>query len=151
MIDVEELAAFIRARNAEARVSAREDAKPRTVVVGNAVGMALLGINVVQTSGTGVALTVNRDPAPAFAWCDAVDALVDDIQAETHEVVDGDCWYTCAAATEERDGGETCREGLPAVCDCGRDRRVERRLRRVAAFRRFRTVHPKWREEWAVD
>ena len=40
-----------------------------------------------------------------------------------HHVCDEDCWYTCAAATDERDGGHTCddaRSGKP--CDCGADK-----------------------------
>lgn len=59
--------------------------------------------------------------------------LLADLQAERHLVVDGDCWYTCAAATEEHDGGESCRdlpEGSP--CDCGRDKRVGRRVAMLA-------------------
>lgn len=64
-----------------------------------------------------------------LADLDAKLALIDDLLAERHEVVDGDCWYTCAAATEERDGGETCDDGRRGgPCDCGRDARVNRRL-----------------------
>lgn len=55
--------------------------------------------------------------------------LLADLLAERHLVVDGDCWYTCAAATEERDGQETCDDGRRGGdCDCGRDDRVERRV-----------------------
>ncbi|GAA1888136.1 hypothetical protein GCM10009837_07480 [Streptomyces durmitorensis] len=77
-------------------------------------------------------LAVATEPAPdphVIADLDAKLALIDDLLAERHEVVDGDCWYTCAAATEEHDGGETCdddRRGRP--CDCGRDARVGRLL-----------------------
>lgn len=77
---------------------------------------------------------------PDFYWgpdriraeCESKRALITDFLAETHEVVE-DCWYTCAAATEEHDDGQTCddkRRGGP--CDCGRDARVNRRLRALA-------------------
>jgi hypothetical protein len=84
-------------------------------------------------------------PPNVLADLDAKLALLDDLLAERHDVVE-DCWYTCAAATEEQDGGETCneaRQGGP--CDCGRDSRVNRRLRILA--RPF-TGHPDYREEW---
>lgn len=59
--------------------------------------------------------------------------LLADLLAEKHMVNDGDCWYTCPAATQERDGGETCNDGLEGEpCDCGRDERVERRIRIIA-------------------
>ena len=72
--------------------------------------------------------TAGLPPAVAALVLREVDArrkLVDLLLAEKHHVEDGDCWYTCAAATEEHDGGETCddtRLGKP--CDCGRDARV---------------------------
>jgi hypothetical protein len=59
-------------------------------------------------------------------------ALLDRVLSEKH-LVATDCWHTCAAATTERDGGETCdedREGKP--CDCGRDARVDWWLRVLA-------------------
>lgn len=74
-----------------------------------------------------------HDPAAVLRRIKAERELLDDLLAERHEVVEGDCWYTCAAATEEHDGGETCddtRRGKP--CDCGRDARVERRIRLIA-------------------
>lgn len=66
--------------------------------------------------------------------------LLADLLAERHLVNEGDCWYTCAAATQERDGGETCdddRSGKP--CDCGRDTRLESRLRLLATPYQSRT------------
>lgn len=62
------------------------------------------------------------------AECEAKRALIKSFDDERHAVVE-DCWYTCAAATEEREGEDTCddtRQGGP--CDCGRDRRVAERL-----------------------
>jgi hypothetical protein len=69
-----------------------------------------------------------NDPADVIADCDAKLAIIDDLLAERHEVIE-DPWYTCAAATEEHDGGRCCdqnRRGKP--CDCGRDARLNRRL-----------------------
>lgn len=86
-----------------------------------------------------------HDPARVLRAIEAKRALLDDLLAERHEVV-GDSWYTCAAATEERDGGQTCdddRRGGP--CDCGRDGRVLRRLRLLAAEFADR---PGCRDEW---
>lgn len=74
-----------------------------------------------------------HDPVSVLRRVNADRALLADLLAERHEVVDGDCWYTCVAATEERDGGENCdddRRGGP--CDCGRDARVGRRVRLLA-------------------
>ncbi|MGW4042985.1 DUF6221 family protein [Streptomyces sp. NPDC004721] len=68
------------------------------------------------------------DPERALREIEAKRQLVDDFLSEKHDVVE-DCWYTCAAASEERDGGETCDDGRRGgPCDCGRDARVERRL-----------------------
>jgi hypothetical protein len=71
--------------------------------------------------------------------------IVEDLTAERHEVVE-DCWYTCAGATEEHDGGECCDENRRGTgCDCGRDTRVNRRLGILASIW---SDHPDWREEW---
>ena len=74
-----------------------------------------------------------HDPAAVLRRIAAERTLIADLLAERHLVVDGDCWYTCRAATEERDGGENCNDderGKP--CDCGRDARVNRRIRLIA-------------------
>lgn len=76
---------------------------------------------------------VRNGPAAVLRRIAADRKLLDDLLAERHHVNEGDCWYTCAAATEEADGGETCddkRRGKP--CDCGRDMRVARRVRLLA-------------------
>ncbi|MFF5642963.1 DUF6221 family protein [[Kitasatospora] papulosa] len=89
-----------------------------------------------------------NDPVHVITDIDAKLALLDDLLAERHNVIE-DCWYTCAAATEERDGGESCdedRQGGP--CDCGRDARVNRRLRLLA--RPF-AGHPEFQDTWASD
>jgi hypothetical protein len=90
--------------------------------------------------------TPYRDATYGLADIAAKLAIIDDLLAERHHVNDGDCWYTCPAATEERDGGETCddsRHGYP--CDCGRDAGIERRLRLLALpF----VGHPEYKEGW---
>lgn len=54
--------------------------------------------------------------------------------ADHHYVNEEDSWHTCAAATTERDGSECSNPGrAPGPCDCGRDERLERRLRALAA------------------
>jgi hypothetical protein len=81
----------------------------------------------------GLTLIEAYSPQRVLRRIAAARQLLDDLLAEKHEVVEGDCWYTCAAATEEHDGGETCdddRRGTP--CDCGRDARVQRRVRLLA-------------------
>jgi hypothetical protein len=73
-------------------------------------------------------------PASALGLVAAHRAILADILAEKHFVLEDDCWYTCRAATEERDGGETCNdEERGKACDCGRDARVLRRVRLLAA------------------
>ncbi|MGW2861935.1 DUF6221 family protein [Streptomyces sp. NPDC001205] len=77
-------------------------------------------------------IATHADPDAVLCRIAADRKLLDDLLAETHDVVE-DCWYTCAAATEEADGGETCddnRRGKP--CDCGRDARVTRRVQLLA-------------------
>ncbi|MEU3683759.1 hypothetical protein AB0E99_22865 [Streptomyces sp. NPDC030592] len=73
-------------------------------------------------------------------------SLLAHLLAERHLVVQGDCWYTCAAATEEHDGGETCdenRQGGP--CDCGRDDRITQSLRLLVAPY---TERADFKDEW---
>jgi hypothetical protein len=53
-------------------------------------------------------------------------ALLGEIESWKHLVV-ADCWYTCAAATEEREGEETCDdERRGEKCDCGLDKRRDK-------------------------
>lgn len=81
-----------------------------------------------------------QHPARTLHRVAALRALIDDITAEQHLVV-GDPWYTCLAATEEVEGDRTAREDESTECDCGRDERVERRLRLLAA------AWPEYRKE----
>lgn len=89
---------------------------------------------------------VNFDPARVLAECEAKRALIADLNAERHEVVE-DCWYTCAAATEDRDGGDCCNDSRGEDCDCGRDDRVARRLGFLAAVY---ADHPDYLPEWKL-
>jgi hypothetical protein len=84
--------------------------------------------------------------ARVLAECKAKRALIADLLEERHEVVDGDCWFTCSAATEARDGGETCDDARRGgECDCGRDFRVRRR---VALLALPYANHPDYDESW---
>ena len=151
-----EIAEFLRARYAEARE--RENAKHRTVTSpfdGHVVEFrGLIGNEELYVDGHPYPaekyFEIATEPAPdpdVIADLDAKLALLDDILAERHEVVE-DPWYTCAAATEEHDGGRCCdqnRRGKP--CDCGRDTRVNRRL---AILAQPFAGHPDHKgEEWA--
>ncbi|MEU8829357.1 DUF6221 family protein [Streptomyces sp900116325] len=78
------------------------------------------------------AAATEADPDPAvIADLDAKEALVADLLADQHHADHEDPWYSCATIT---DGDAACldaeRAGGP--CDCGRDARVERRLRILA-------------------
>jgi hypothetical protein len=98
-------------------------------------------------AGAGEHVT-RHDPARVLSEVTAKRALLEDINAEKHLVVDGDPYFTCNAATEERDGGESwAREKWGTACGCGRDDRVERRLKLLAAPY---SDHPEFRKEWAV-
>jgi len=127
---VSEIADFLRARYAERRDKAES--------------IHNLGCGSIRYDGT----CDCEEPAAVIAVLDAKLALIDDLLAEQHEVIQGDCWYTCAAATEERDGGETCDDGRHGgPCDCGRDARVRRRL---AILAQPFAGHPDHKgEEWA--
>lgn len=150
------LADFLRARYAERRAIAEAASPwpwkinpddPEEVLANDDILVAdVFALSSNQTRNTATFIATN-DPADVLADLDAKLALLKDLLAERHDVVE-DCWYTCAAATEERDGGESCnedRQGGP--CDCGRDARVNRRLRILA--RPF-TGHPDYQEDWAA-
>jgi len=148
---VETLAAFYRARLNE------EDATARAVLwdgSGNRASWSLAASATVDV-GTEDFCTgdrtianhvVDHDPEHILVDVNAKRTLLDDLIAERHLVVDGDCWYTCPAATEKRDGGENCdddRRGGP--CDCGLTERTERRLRILIAPY---AQHPEYQETW---
>jgi hypothetical protein len=71
---------------------------------------------------TAVQLHVSEaDPADAILEAELAFWLLDEIASWRH-LVSEDCWYTCAVATEERDGGICCDESRADECDCGVDR-----------------------------
>jgi Family of unknown function (DUF6221) len=63
------------------------------------------------------------DPARVLAEVDAKRAMVDLLLADKHHVAD-DQWYTCPAATRERDGGTYAETDGGGRCTCRRDERV---------------------------
>jgi hypothetical protein len=55
-------------------------------------------------------------------WLGTVREALEPLRRTKHYVCDEDCWYTCPAATEEHDGGNTCKEStIGGPCDCGLD------------------------------
>ena len=80
------------------------------------------------------AVGLNRQPIDgvSLAYLAALRKIVETSAEWRHEVVD-DCWYTCAAATEDRDGGECCDDSRRgAACDCGLDHQRGQILAAVA-------------------
>jgi hypothetical protein len=121
-IDAELLAAFILERITADEAVARAATPGRwklwamsvmtdqdgTSNVDTAVAVAQTGLLVAGHPRTFDAAHIARwYPARVLAECQAKRQLVERITARRHTVID-DCWYTCAAATEERDGGECC-------------------------------------------
>lgn len=143
-----DLAAWLLARIAEDEQAARDaswrsadwSVAERRAVWGEDPGETVLaaGKPVAELPGGGggalVAEHIARwDPVRVLAECESKRALIAETIATRHLVVAGDCWFTCPAATQEREG-ETCcnddRRGDP--CDCGRDWKVDRLLRLLA-------------------
>jgi hypothetical protein len=88
---------------------------------------------------------IRWDPARVLREVEAKRKILDEAIGWRHRVVE-DCWYTCPAATEERDGGDTCNENwTEGVCNCGVERRRNAILLPVAAIYSDR---PGFREEW---
>ncbi|MFJ9847519.1 DUF6221 family protein [Kitasatospora sp. NPDC101155] len=82
------------------------------------------------------------DPQAVLRRVTADRQLLDDLLSERHTVVE-DCWYTCPAATEEHDGGDCCDDDRRGgACNCGRDARVERRVRLLAEGYGWGRHHP---------
>ncbi|MFJ8006098.1 DUF6221 family protein [Streptomyces fagopyri] len=144
MTDLDRMAAWLReamgAAQRRAEGAAREtggaeweyQAHGSLDATGVAGGMVAVGSQDYLPPATGQFMAAN-DPAAVLRGIAADRALLDDVLAEKHFVLEEDCWYTCGAATEEHDGGDTCdtgRRGKP--CDCGRDARVARRVQLLA-------------------
>lgn len=71
------------------------------------------------------------DPRRVLTEVASKRALLDTLLAEKHHVCI-DQYYTCRAATVERDGGVYGEGDQPGPCDCGRDERVHRYLQLLA-------------------
>lgn len=88
---------------------------------------------------------VRLSPVRVLAECEAKRQVAKAVEGWKHAVVE-DCWYTCAAATEDRDGGECCDDGRSGgPCDCGRDYRAASILAPLALPY---ADHPDYLEEW---
>jgi Family of unknown function (DUF6221) len=78
-------------------------------------------------------------------------ALLDHVAAWSHELVDGDWWYSCSQAVlpDDNEPGSGCadekRAGKP--CDCGLDKRRLAVLRCIAAGYVDRA---EFRPEWSI-
>lgn len=88
-----------------------------------------------------------HQPARVLTDSEAKRALIADLLAEQHTVCT-DHWYTCCAATKERDGGTCPRNDhnhLSDACTCGLTDRVIRRLQILA---RPYTDQTGYKETW---
>jgi hypothetical protein len=85
------------------------------------------------------------DPARVLREVAAKQRIIDVVMAWRHDVNEEDCWYTCGAATEERDGGECCNDNEIGECGCGLEMRRQLILAPLALPY---TDHPDYREEW---
>lgn len=71
-----------------------------------------------------------------------------DLLLDTRHTVCEDPWYTCRAATLEREGETSIAEPRWNTCGCGRDSLVLAGLQLLA---RPYAAHPDYRPEWAPD
>ncbi|MFC9268943.1 DUF6221 family protein [Streptomyces zhihengii] len=156
-----EIADFLRARYTEQRATA--EAAVASSSMNWCPGDRFLSDSVTEVE-TGAAVVIGpwehldhdlrqhiaaHDPAAVLADLDAKLALLAELLAERHERNEEDHWYSCAALTDE-EGNVLCfdESRAPGPCDCGRDARVNRRLRLLA--QPF-IGHPDYKgEEWAA-
>lgn len=68
-------------------------------------------------------------PARVLRDVQAKRQIIDEVMSWRHRVNEEDGWYTCGAATEERDGGECFDERNIGECTCG----LEERQRAILA------------------
>lgn len=67
-----------------------------------------------------------HDPAAVLRRIAADRKLLDDLLTEKHHVLAEDSWYRCSASNRAGDRGNE------AKCNCGRNERVQRRVRLLA-------------------
>lgn len=99
----------------------RWDASSDTFTVYDDNGSAVAADFLPAVAG----LVVANDPAAVLRRCAVDRELLADLLAEKHTVCE-DSWYHCVAADDN--GDRDCNQ----PCSCGRDERVERRLRLLA-------------------
>ncbi|MFI9618134.1 DUF6221 family protein [[Kitasatospora] papulosa] len=151
-----DLAGFLRARYEEARQN--EHGKRKVIpsvfdgrdvewryAIGEPEALYVDGHPCPAEKYTEIATAPAPDP-DAIADLDAKLALLNDLLADQHYRLEEDNWYFCAALKDE-DGAALCfdESRAPGPCDCGRDARVNRRLRILA--QPF-ADHPNYQEAW---
>lgn len=104
-------------------------------------------MHLFETDAGTAAHIAEHDPSRVLAEVAAKRRLLADLLDEGHERNEDDHWYSCAALVDH-DGEPLCidesRAGGP--CDCGRDKRVQRRL---ALFALPYANHHDYQPEWA--
>jgi hypothetical protein len=102
----------------------------------NPVEFILAGQDITTTATEAAERHIRRhDPAAVLRRIAADRKLLADLTAETHHEA-GDPWYTCMAATNERDAcrnpDTNGREQNGGACDCGLDARVKQATQTLA-------------------
>jgi hypothetical protein len=135
-----DLAGFLRARLDDDELVARDANTSPEMVTGIPRSYA----------AAPVAMHIGRwDPKRVLAEVDAKRRIIADLLDERHDRNEEDHWYSCAAIVDN-EGELLCLDASRAggPCDCGRDRRVERRLKILALPY---AAHPDYRPEWVPD
>jgi hypothetical protein len=145
----DDLVAFLRARLDEDEAAARAVQPDPRMSPRDPIEFILANQDLsLPSTEAAEKFIVSHTPARVLAEVEAKRRIIDDLIGERHDVVDGDCWYCCPAATEERDGGQRDDDRLGKPCDCGRDARLLRRLRLLALPYANR---PGYKDEWATS
>lgn len=87
-----------------------------------------------------------NDPAAALRRIAADRKLLDDFLADQHDRNIEDAWYSCGSLTDQDLEGACLDETRLGKCDCGRDARVERRVRLLAEG--YGWTGPQLKPEW---
>jgi hypothetical protein len=152
---------FLEARFAEQETKAHDLGGERWATgtqVGNGYNVAVVtspwgtivscGIEDLDDGELRAAHVAANDPEYVLADITSKRAILIGIASWRHRVVDDDCWYTCWAATEDRDGGESCEDDrTEGKCTCGLD------FRRMAVYRNLAAPfhsHPDFDPAWKV-
>lgn len=90
----------------------------------------------------------DRQTTYLYRYIAAKRHLISEILREPHEYIPGDAWYSCSLAidpdSDDQEPGSGCLDSdrSGTTCDCGRDARVERLLRIIAATWAERPGYP---------